>query len=67
VIEHPSVSNYGEKIAWLQKVGTSNHLFVRDIAANTNTQVLSTTNLLDHPHLSADGNYLTFAQQVSGK
>jgi uncharacterized delta-60 repeat protein len=66
VMEHPSVSNNAEKIAWLQKTGMNNLIFVRDIAANTNTQVLSTTDQLNHPHLSADGLTLTFAQQVTG-
>jgi Subtilase family len=67
VLEHPSASNYGEKVAWLEKVGSSNRINVRDIQAAITTQILSTTNVLNHPHLAADGNYLTFAQQVSGK
>jgi uncharacterized delta-60 repeat protein len=65
VIEHPSASNYGQ-LAWLQKVGASNRIYIRDIAANTNTLEYNTTNLLNHPHLTADGKYLSYAQQVSG-
>jgi hypothetical protein len=65
-IEHPSVSNYAEKLAWLQKVtATSNRIYVRDLQAAVSTLVINTSSILDHPHLSADGNYLTYAQAVS--
>jgi Tol biopolymer transport system component len=65
VIEHPSVSNSGKKVAWLQTTGANKLIYVRDIQANTTTQILSSATALDHPHLAADGNYLTFAQQIN--
>jgi Tol biopolymer transport system component len=71
VIEHPSVSNYAEKVAWLMKVSaTSNRIYTRDLLAPSTTPsviVINTSSVLDHPHLSADGNYLSYAQQVSGR
>ncbi len=68
LIEHPSVSNALEKIAWFQQVSaTSNRIYVRDLVAAVSTLVVNTTSVLAHPHLSADGNYLAYAQEVTDR
>lgn len=63
VLSHPSPSNDGKKVAWLEVVSaTNNSVFIRDLNTNTNTVVYSNASTIDHPHLSGDGNYLTYAQ-----
>jgi Tol biopolymer transport system component len=63
-IEHPSVSNYAEKLVWLQREPTRNRLLMRNLLTNVQTQIISVPEQLDHPHISADGLYLTYARQT---
>jgi Tol biopolymer transport system component len=65
---HPSLSNDGLKIAVLLANGTTRYrLFVRDLRLPTaGLALINTTTPLNHPNLTGDGNYLTYAAQEQG-
>lgn len=60
-LAHPSVSDSGQKMAWLEKANsaTTRWIKVLDMASGniTNAQTHSS---LDHPMLTRNGNYLTY-------
>lgn len=59
-LEHPSVSNNGTRVVWLQKTTGSSFIRLRDIPANTTQTVSSSSKTLEHPYITADGQYMTF-------
>jgi Tol biopolymer transport system component len=65
---HPSLSNDGLKNAVLLANGTTRYrLFVRDLRLPTaGLALINTTTPLNHPNLTGDGNYLTYAAQEQG-
>lgn len=61
-LEHPSISNTGKQIAWLQNDVSSDQIMVRNTAAGTIQTVVGPLETLEHPFISADGQYLTYGK-----
>jgi hypothetical protein len=61
----PSVSNAGRKIAWLRQ-GNPIRIRVKDTVTGATTVVASGTDYA-HPHLSDNGNGLTYSNQQGGE
>ena len=60
VLEHPSISNDGNKVLWLQHE-TSNHLArLKNISANTVQTVVSAAAGYKYPFLTGDGLFTTY-------
>ena len=55
---HPSPSDGGRFVAWLVPA-SPNRVIVHDLTAGTNT-IVARARRLAHPHLTADGAYLTY-------
>jgi hypothetical protein len=64
LLEHPSVSNGAAKVAWLQNAATDT-IRVKDIVANTTTNIVSSTAGLEHPFLTATAKHITYSQLVN--
>jgi hypothetical protein len=64
LLENPSVSNGGTKVVWLQNAVTD-IIRLKDIAANTTTNIVSSTAGLEHPFITATGKHLTYSQFVN--
>ncbi len=59
-LEHPSVSNDGDKVLFLQQGTTGNDLArLRTISAATTQTVVNSPNL-EHPFLTSDGKFIAF-------
>ena len=58
VLEYPSISENGNKVLWLQN-GTTDVANLRDIAAGTTQNVLSSTSI-GHPSLAGDGLFMAY-------
>ncbi len=64
LLEHPSVSNGGTKVVWLENAATD-VIKMKTIATNTTTNIISSTAGLDHPVITATGKHLTYSQLVN--
>lgn len=56
---HPSPSNGGTKVAWLEVRSTGQQVRVKTISSGATANVVSAASI-EHPHLTADGNFLTY-------
>jgi pimeloyl-ACP methyl ester carboxylesterase len=73
-LDFPSFSNDATKVLWYQKVvpttGSIGHrLYIRDLttppATTSSVLVVNNTNQITHAHLTADGNFATYALFVT--
>ncbi len=64
-LEHPSISNTGKQVAWLQNDVSLDQIIVRNTAAATLQTVAGPLELLEHPFVSADGQFLTYGKLES--
>jgi Tol biopolymer transport system component len=64
VLEHPSVSNDGNKVAYLVK-GTPDKVNVKTLSTGTSTTVVSKTSGIEHPFLTANGLFLSYSTPVN--
>ena len=65
---HPSVSDGGAKVAYLQlQPSGAFRIRVRDVGAGTTSTAAASqaSSPLDHPHLTADGNWLIYARTTA--
>jgi FG-GAP repeat/WD40-like Beta Propeller Repeat len=60
LLEHPSMSNDGNKVLWLQNVSGALTIRLRNVSANTSQPVVSSSSTLEHPSITADGNFATY-------
>jgi hypothetical protein len=58
--DHPSISNAGDKIMWLRTAFGYQYVRVRDLTANTFQTVVGSSKTLEHPSITADGNFATY-------
>lgn len=61
LLENPSVSNGGTKVAWLENA-TTDVIKIKDIPANTTTNIISSTAGLEHLFITTTGKHLTYSQ-----
>jgi Tol biopolymer transport system component len=62
ILEHPSVSNDGNKTVYLQNRPVGNDLLILRTVNTATTQTVVTSPTLEHPFLSADGQFVTYGQ-----
>jgi FG-GAP repeat len=65
ILDHPSISNTGDKIMWLQSVPGAQFIRLRNLTSNTSQTVVSSTSTLEHPSMTADGNFATYGYSPS--
>ena len=63
-VEHPSVSNDKTKVAWLQHNRSRDLIKIKDLGTGRVTNVERDINAIRHPHLAADGDYLTYSKKT---
>ncbi len=62
VLEHPSISNDGDKTAYLEnRPNGTDLILVKTVSAST-LQIVANTPRLEHPFISADGLFVTYGQ-----
>jgi hypothetical protein len=68
VFADPSIDDTGSKIMYLWKRSTpaTNFIRIRNFLTNTIVTELSTTNTLEHPFITADGQFTTYSQLNTG-
>lgn len=59
-LEHPSVSDDGEKVLWLQHNTNGDAARLKNLTASTIQTVVNNANGVRHPFLTGDGFYITF-------
>jgi hypothetical protein len=64
LLEHPSVSDDGNKVVWLQN-GITDAIRIKNVIENTITNIVSSTAGLSHPFLTATGKHLSYSQFVN--
>jgi FG-GAP repeat len=64
-LESPSISNTGQRILW-HRNEVRDEAILRDLDANTTQTVIGNQADLEHPFLSADGQFVTFGQSENG-
>ncbi len=60
-LEHPSISNTGKQVAWLQN-DVLDQVILRNTAVNTIQTVVGPLDTIEHPFISADGQLLTYGR-----
>jgi outer membrane protein assembly factor BamB len=66
---HPSSSNDGGKVAWLERrseQGRADRVRVKTIASGALSSVVSSRDGVRHPHLTADGRFLSYGLKREG-
>jgi FG-GAP repeat/WD40-like Beta Propeller Repeat len=63
--EHPSISNDGNKVLWLQNVSGSLAIRLRNISAGTSQTVVTSSKALEHPSITADGNFAAYGYSAT--
>ena len=61
VFEHPSVDDSGKIVAYLEQAATD-RIFIYNGNTRTTSNEYSYSGGLEHPHLTSDGTYLSFAR-----
>ena len=61
----PSVSDVGNKVLWLEP-GATNKIKLINLTTNTITEEVSSTNSLNHPHLTPDGYWFGYSEELVG-
>jgi FG-GAP repeat len=64
LLQHPSLSNNGLKVLWLESGGTNNQVFIKNLITAT-VQGVASGSSLSHPHLTADGNFIVYKSGLS--
>lgn len=65
ILEHPSISNDGNKILWLQNVSGSLAIRLRNVSAGTSQTVVTSSKVLEHPSITADGDFATYGYSAT--
>lgn len=65
MLEHPSVSESGNEVMWLQQSSTS-RARVKTLSTGTIQTVASNSNGIEHPYITSDGKYMTYGQLRNG-
>jgi Tol biopolymer transport system component len=65
VLEHPSLSDDGNKVAYLLQ-GVMDKVIVKNLSTGVVTTVLSKSAGIEHPFLTANGLFLSYATPVNG-
>ena len=65
ILNSPSPSDDGKKVAWLETLGSSHTIYLRNLTNNTVASLYTSSNSLEHSFLSADGYFLAFAETVN--
>jgi hypothetical protein len=64
-LEHPSISNTGKQVAWLQNDVSLDQIIVRNTAVKTIQTVAGPLETLEHPFLTPDGQFITYGKLES--
>ena len=62
---HPSVSADGQKVAWLVVDGSNKIMELKNLKVNAITTMFPNSANINHPHITADGNWLGYSQKVN--
>jgi Tol biopolymer transport system component len=65
-LEHPSVSDDGNKILWLQHNANGDAARLKNLMGATVQTVVNNANGIEHPFLTSNGIYLTYGLQRNG-
>lgn len=63
---HPSISNDGNVIGWAEN-RKQNRYMVKNLSANTLTQILNNSNGIEHASVSANGDMVTYSVNAAEK
>ena len=63
---HPSVSANGQKVVWLVVDGANQIAQLKDLNVNTIITVINNGLGINHPYITADGDWLSYSQEVNG-
>ncbi len=62
VLEHPSISESGDKVVYLENRPNGTDLIVAKVVSSNTVQIVANSSRLEHPFLSADGLFVTYGQ-----
>jgi FG-GAP repeat/WD40-like Beta Propeller Repeat len=65
LLEHPSISNDGNKVLWLQNVSGTLVIRLRNVSAGTSQTVVTSSKTLEHPSITADGDFATYGYSAT--
>ncbi len=65
LLEDPSISDDGDRVMWLQHTNSDKRARVKTLSTGT-IQNVYINNTIEHPFITADGNYMTFGRKRKG-